>query len=87
MAKMKVKSVLKMVNSSKISITVKNDPSSPQKYKTYHIDYLAEKDGISYNGSTHMECSCINYIPDHVLDRRVTYISAFEDRVIIDCYE
>lgn len=86
MAKMKVKNLLKMVNSSEISITVKNDISSPRKYKTYYINYLSEEHGVSYDGDTCMKCCCITYLPDHVLDRTVTFVSAFENRVDISCY-
>lgn len=86
MAKMKVKNLLKMVSSTEISITVKNGVSSKRKYKTYYIDYLSEKRGIIYDGESCMKCCSTIYLPDYVLERTVTFVSAFENRVDISCY-
>ena len=84
MAKMKVKNLLKMVNSPEIAITVE-DPEAEFKFKTYYINYCSSG-GIRYDGVTHMECDSIEYLPETILERRVTYVSAYKDRVDISCY-
>ena len=87
MAQYKLRNILKVVNSTRITITIKNDPNTHLGYKTYNVDYLSERDGIAYDGPTHMECSCINYLPENILDRRVTFIDGtFDNGVGIQCY-
>lgn len=81
MAKMKLKNLLKMVNATKILITVKTDG----KYKNYYVDYCSHEP--IYDGDTHMACGATSLLPKEIMERTVTYIDAFQGRVDISCYE
>lgn len=81
---MKVKSILKITLSTKIEITVETEK---EHYKTYYINYFAEKEGITYDGETHMKCDSCLYLPDEVLDRKVTFIDTNKNGSLeIKCY-
>lgn len=84
MTKPKLKTVLKMSIESRTFITVKTEG----KYKTYLIDVLAKKRGVTYDSDGMMECDSAAYLPKEVLDRTVTYIginNAYQ-ALAIDCY-
>ena len=64
---MKLKTVLKVVNSAKIRITVQADGT----YYDYIIDYTAKDRGLKDYG-VFAECDSITYLPENVLNRDVT---------------
>lgn len=81
---MKVKSILKIVLSTEIEITVETEK---ERFKTYYINYLAENKGITYDGETAMNCDSSFYLPDEVLDRKVTFIDTNKKGSLeIKCY-
>lgn len=81
MARMKLKTLLKVVNASEIEITVKTNGS----YKNYYVNYLKAHEP-TYDSSTYMSCGATSLLPEEIMDRAVTFVDAYKSRVSISCY-
>lgn len=78
---MKLKTLLKVVNATKISITVQTDG----EYHDYDIDYVNNKELV--NVGSYTKCRTVLDLPKAVTDREVTFVNVHDDWLKISVYE